>query len=51
MRTGYGAQNLNLLRHIARKTLQRDHTKKVGMKSKKKIASWDDSYLLSLLNL
>lgn len=50
MRTGYGAENLNLLRHIALNTLKRDTTKKVGVKSKKKIASWDHSYLLSLLD-
>ena len=49
LRTGYGAENLNLLRHIALNTLKRDTTKKVGIKSKKKIASWDHSYLLSLL--
>lgn len=50
MRTGYGAENLNVLRHIALNTLRRDTTKKVGIKSKRKIASWDHSYLLSLLN-
>jgi predicted transposase YbfD/YdcC len=50
MRTGYGAENLNLLRHIALNTLKRDTTKKVGVKTKRKIAAWDHSYLLSLLD-
>ncbi len=46
VRTGHAAQNLNILRHMA---LKRDTTKKAGIKRKRKIASWDHSFLLSLL--
>ena len=49
VRTGYAAQNMNILRHMALNILKRDTSKKAGIRSKRKIASWDHSYLLSLL--
>jgi predicted transposase YbfD/YdcC len=49
VRTGYAAENLNILRHITLNLLKRDTTKKRGIKGKQKNAGWDHAYLLSLL--
>lgn len=49
VRAGHAAENLNILRHITLNLLKRDTTKKRGIKGKQKNASWDHSYLLSLL--
>lgn len=49
VRNGHAAENLNILRHISLNLLKRDTTKKRGIKGKQKNASWDHSYLLSLL--
>lgn len=38
-----------ILRHIALSVLKNDSSKKRGIKGKQKNASWDHSYLLSLL--
>jgi hypothetical protein len=35
---------------MALNILKRDSAKKVGIKSKRKIAAWDHSFLLSLLD-
>lgn len=50
VREGYAAQNMNILRHMVLNILKRDTRKKAGIRSKRKIASWDHSYLLSLLD-
>lgn len=49
IRTGYAAENMAILRHIALNVLKNDTSKKRGIKGKQKNASWDHSYLLSLL--
>jgi len=49
IRLGYAAENMAILRHIALNVLKNDSTKKRGIKGKQKNASWDHSYLLSLL--
>jgi len=47
---GYAAENLAILRHFTLKILQRDSSKKRGIRGKQKSSSWDHSYLPSLLN-
>ncbi len=49
VRTGYAAENLALLRHMALNILKGETTKKRGIKGKQKIAGWNHSYLLKLL--
>lgn len=49
VRTGYAAENLALLRHIALNILKGETTKKRGIKGKQKVAGWNHSYLLTLL--
>ncbi len=49
VRSGYAAENLALLRHMALNILKSESTKKRGIKGKQKAAGWDHSYLLTLL--
>ncbi len=49
VRSGYAAENLALLRHMALNILKSESTKKRGIKGKQKAAGWDHSYLLKLL--
>ena len=48
-RLGYAAENLAVMRHIALNLLKLDKTKKVGVKSKRLAAGWDEAYLLRLV--
>ena len=50
VRTGYAAQNLATLRHIAVNLLKQEKTAKVGTKSKRLRAGWDEDYLLKVLS-
>lgn len=49
IRKGNAAENLAVIRHIGLNLLRSEKSKKVGIKSKRKIAGWDDSYLLKVL--
>lgn len=49
-RTGSAAENLATLRRLALNLLNREKTKKRGIKGKQLNASWDHSYLLRLLD-
>jgi predicted transposase YbfD/YdcC len=49
IRKGHGAENFSRLRRIALNLLQRETTRKVGIKTKRLIAGWDHDYLLNLL--
>ena len=49
-RTKNSAANLSVIRHIALNLLTQDKTKKVGKKTKRKIAGWDHKYLAGLLD-
>jgi predicted transposase YbfD/YdcC len=49
VRSGYAAENLAILRHMSINILKGETTKKRGIKGKQKNASWDHSYLLTLL--
>jgi predicted transposase YbfD/YdcC len=48
-RQGYAAENLAVIRHIALNLLKLDKSKKVGVKSKRLAAGWDETYLLHLV--
>jgi len=49
IRKGNGAENLAILRHIALNLLEKEETAKVGIKNKRLMAGWDDSYLEKVL--
>ena len=49
IRKGHGAENFSRLRRIALNLLQRESSRKVGIKTKRLIAGWDHNYLLALL--
>jgi predicted transposase YbfD/YdcC len=50
VRKGYAAENLAVLRHIALNLLKQDKTKKLGIKNKRLLCSWDQDYLLHILS-
>lgn len=50
VRKGYGAQNLATLRHIAVNLLKQEKTAKVGVKTKRLRAGWDEGYLFKVLS-
>lgn len=50
VRQGNSAENLAILRHMALNLLKQDTTVKLGIKSKRKAAGWDNDYLRHLLN-
>lgn len=49
IRKGHGAENFSRLRRMSLNMLRRDTTNKVGIKTKRLMAGWDNDYLLSLL--
>jgi predicted transposase YbfD/YdcC len=50
IRKDHGPENVATLRHIALNLLKQDRSIKVGIKSKRKNAGWDERYLLKVLN-
>ena len=49
IRKGHGAENFAILRHIALNLLEKEETAKVGIKNKRLMAGWDNSYLEKVL--
>jgi predicted transposase YbfD/YdcC len=49
IRNGYAAENFSRLRRIALNLLKRETTEKVGLKTKRLRAGWDEDYLLKVL--
>lgn len=49
IRAGYAAENFVVLRHIALNLLQHQQTKRLSVKCKRKMAGWDNAYLLQIL--
>ena len=49
VRKDHAPQNLATLRHIALNLLKQDRSVKVGMAAKRKMAGWDNDYLLKVL--
>jgi predicted transposase YbfD/YdcC len=49
IRKDHGPENMATLRHIALNLLKQDKSIKVGIKSKRKNAGWNQRYLLKVL--
>ncbi|MFN4292626.1 MAG: hypothetical protein ACK4JD_00670 [Thermoflexales bacterium] len=45
----YAAENFAVLRRIALNLLKSDETQKLGVKSRRLLAGWDERYLLRLV--
>jgi predicted transposase YbfD/YdcC len=50
-RKGHSAANLAVIRHIALNLIKQDKTSKVGVKTKRLKAGWDNDYLLRLIGI
>lgn len=50
-RTGAAPENLATLRHMAVNLLKQERSCKLGVKSKRLKAGWDESYMLKVLNI
>ena len=50
-RKGHSAANLAVIRHIALNLIKQDKTSKVGVKTKRARAGWDQRYLLKILGI
>ena len=50
-RTGNAPENLATLRHVAVNLLKQERSCKLGIKSKRLKAGWDESYMLKVLNI
>ena len=51
VRNGNAPQNLAIIRHMALNLLRRDRTSKTSIKARRKLAGWDNDYLLSILSI
>ncbi len=51
VRTGHADHNLAVLRHIALNLLRQEQTSKVGVKTKRLKAGWNNQYLLKVLGI
>ncbi len=50
-RKGYSASNLAVIRHMALNLIKAEETAKVGVKTKRMMAGWDNDYLLKILGV
>lgn len=50
-RQGHSAANLTVIRHIALNLIKQENTSKVGVKTKRAKAGWDNGYLLKVLGI
>ena len=51
VRTGNAPENLATMRHAALNLLRQDRQSRISIKAKRKLAAWDNDYLLSILSL
>ncbi|MDR1611378.1 MAG: hypothetical protein LBT97_01200 [Planctomycetota bacterium] len=49
VRAGYAAENFTVPRHMALNLLKQGTRVKRGIKTRRKVAGWDENYLLELL--
>jgi len=50
-RKGHSAANLAVIRHIALNLIKREKASKVGVKTKRLKAGWDNAYLLRVIGM
>ncbi len=50
-RIGYSAANLAVIRHIALNLIKSEKTAKVGVKTRRLMAGWDNDYLLKIIGV
>jgi predicted transposase YbfD/YdcC len=50
IRKDHGPENMTVVRHIALNLLKQEKSLKVGIKSKRLKAGWDERYLLKVLS-
>ena len=50
VRSGNAPENLATIRHAALNLLRQDRQSKISIKAKRKLAAWDNDYLLSILS-
>lgn len=50
-RKGHSASNLAVIRHIALNLIKNEQTSKVGIKTKRAKAGWDNQYLLKIMGM
>ncbi|MEW5852767.1 MAG: ISAs1 family transposase, partial [Myxococcota bacterium] len=51
IRKDHAPENLAILNQIALNLLKQEKTKKIGIKAKRKLAGWDEPYLLKVLGV
>lgn len=49
IRKGYSSENLAVVRHIGLNLLRNEKSRKIGIKAKRKLAGWDEDYLLKVI--
>ena len=50
IRAGNASENLLIVRHMALNLLRQDRTSKASIKARRKLAGWNNDYLLSILS-
>ncbi len=50
-RVGHSAANLAVIRHIALNLIKAEETAKVGVKTRRLMAGWDNDYLLKIIGI
>jgi predicted transposase YbfD/YdcC len=50
VRTGNAAENLSIIRRLALNLIKQEQSVKIGVKAKRRLAGWDENYLLKLLS-
>ncbi len=51
IRDGYAAENMAVLRHMALNLLNHETSRRLGVSNKRKLAGWDNDYLMKVLSL